>query len=224
MSGEPRWQQPGPQQQWPQQPPPGPWQQQGHDPQGPWPPQPPYGWQQPGGPPDFGRPPPRSRGPIIAAAAIVVVLVVLAIGLIAFIGSGLGPLLSKTALQDLTVGQCFNGGRAPAGSGSSMLFGVDVVSCTEPHTSELAATFAYPGSGPSMAFPGLEAVGTYAEEECISHFADYVGLSFSTSELGMTYVYPLEANWSLGDYSFQCVIHPPDGQDEISESIRNARR
>lgn len=58
----------------------------------------------------------------------------------------------------------------------------------------------------------------------MSRFAEYVGLSFNESDFGMTYVYPLEANWRLGDYSIQCVVHPPDGQEQASESFRNARR
>jgi len=155
---------------------------------------------------------------------VVAIIVVLVVGLIAFLGSGLAPLLSRTAFQDLTVGQCFNGGRAPVESGGGLVFGVDVVPCTEPHTSELAATFGYPGSGPSVPYPGLGTVDTYAEEECVKRFAEYVGLSFSASVFGMTYVYPLEANWTLGDYSIQCVLHPPDGQDKSSESFRDARR
>lgn len=233
---QPPWRQPnppGPQQQWPPQPPQGQWQQQGPGPQGPWQQPPPQGWQQQpagwqqqpgGGPPYFNQAAPRSRAPLIAGAVVVVIVVVLVIGLIAFIGSGLGPLLSRTALQDLTVGQCFNGARAPAESGSGIVLGVDVVACTEPHESELAATLAYPGSGPSISYPGLETLASYAEGECIQRFAEYVGLSFSASALGMTYIYPLEANWELGDYSIQCVIHPPDGQDQTSESFRNARR
>lgn len=217
----------GPQQQWPQQPtqvPQGPWQQQ--PPQGGWPQQPQGPWQQAvgGGPPYPNQPPPRSRAPLIAGLAIVAIIVVLVIGLIAFIGSGLAPLLSRTALQDLTVGQCFNGARVPAASSSGIVLGVDVVACTEPHESELAATFDYPGGSPSLPYPGLETVSSYAESECIGHFADYVDLSFNSSVLGMTYIYPLEANWALDDYSIQCVVHPPDGQDLTSESFRNARR
>jgi len=228
---QPPWQQPpsGPQQQWPQQPQ-GPWQQPGPGPQGPWTPQgpgqqpPPPGWQQQpmGGPPYFNQAPPRSRAPLIAGVVVVVVILVLVVGLIAFIGSGLGPLLSRTALQDLTVGQCFNGARAAAESSAEIVLGVDVVPCTEPHGSELAATFDYPGGGPLISYPGLETVSSHAEAECIKQFADYVGLTFDASVFGMTYVYPLEANWALDDFSIQCVVHPPDGQDRISESLRNA--
>jgi len=162
--------------------------------------------------------------PLVAGIVIVVIVIALVIGLLAFIGSGLAPLLSKTALQDLTVGQCFNGGRAPSESGTAVVFGVDVVACTEPHTSELVATFDYPGSGSSAPYPGLDIVDGYSEEECIDRFAEYVGLNFNSSVLGMTYVYPLDTNWRLGDYSIQCVAHPPDGQEHASESFRNARR
>ena len=34
----------------------------------------------------------------------------------------------------------------------------------------------------------------------------------STAQLlNMTFVYPLQSNWSLGDYSIQCIVHPPAG-------------
>lgn len=169
-------------------------------------------------------PAPRSRLPVVAGIAIVIVVVLVVVGLLAFLASALAPLVARTPLQDLSVGQCFNGGRAPTETGSGLLFGVEVVPCAEPHTSELAATFDYPGASPGVAYPGLESARAYAEEECITEFENYVGLGFAESVLEMTFVYPLEANWALGDYSIQCVLHPPAGQDQSSDSFRNARR
>ena len=150
-------------------------------------------------------------------------VVLLLIGIVAFMGSGLGNLIGRTALQDLVVGQCFYGGRAASPTGTSVVFGVEVVPCTEPHEGELAATFAYPGASSSVTYPG-DAVSTYAEEECVTEFETYVGTNFNSSTLEMTFVYPLQTNWSLGDYSIQCIVHPPPGQEQTSESYRGSRR
>ena len=172
------------------------------------PPEAPYGWSPP--------PKQRSRAPLFIGLAVVVIVVLLLIGIVAFMGSGLGDLIGRTALQDLAVGQCFNGGRAASPTGASVVFGVEVVPCTEPHEGELAATFGYPGASTSVSYPGTDSVGTYAQDECITEFETYVGTDFNSSALEMTFVYPLESNWSLGDYSIQCIVHPParPGADE----------
>lgn len=197
--------------------------------QAPWQQQPPdsYGWQQtpPGGQPyGWAPPPPRSRAPLVIGVIALIVLVVAALGALAFLGSMLGPLLSRTELQDLTVGQCFNGGRPPTASSVPITFGVDVIDCAEPHDSELIATFDYPGSGSGVAYPGEGTIGDYGDEECIRRFYGYIGLGFTSSFLEMSSWYPRERNWALGDYSIQCVVHPPVGQDTSTGSYRGSRR
>lgn len=206
---QPRWQgAPPPQAPW-QQPPP-----TSHGWQGPVPGGPPYGW---------APPPQRSRTPVIAVV-VLIVIVLAVVGVLAYIGSTLAPLVGRTPLPDLTVGQCFNGGRAPSGTGTHIVFGVDVVECNEPHESELMATFDYPESGTGLAYPGDETVSDYAEGECAERFAEYVGLSFSSSFLEMSFLYPLRQNWTAGDYSIQCVVHPPVGQQSSTGSYRGSRR
>ena len=155
--------------------------------------------------------------------AIAVVVAFGVIGVFAYFGTQLG-LVSGTALQDVTVGQCFNGARAQPGTSSAVVFGVEVVECTAPHTSELAARLNYPGGATGVAYPGVESVRVYAQQECRDGFADYVGVSFEESILDMTFIYPIESNWRSGDYSIQCVIHPQEGQETASESFRNSGR
>ena len=147
------------------------------------------------------------------------------LGALAYLGSGFGleNFFGGTALQEVRVGQCFNGARA-AGPTSSVIYSVEIVECSEPHTSELMASFDYPGAGPTVAFPGPSSVQTYSSQECLDSFVDYVGLDFNASALDMTYVYPLQDNWEEGDYSIQCIVHPPAGQETTNQSYRGARR
>lgn len=191
---------------------------------------PPPPWVPPPAPADpaFARwgqgwaPPRRMSNGRIAAIVVVatVVLVIVPFACAVWLGSSLGPLLGRTQLPDLTVGQCFNGGRAPIGTETQVVFGVDVVDCDEPHESELMATFDYPGSGSGLAYP----VSRYAEDECIRRFADYIGISFTSSFLEMTFLQPQGPSWAFGDYSIQCVVHPPVGQESSTGSYRDSRR
>lgn len=187
------------------------------------------GWNPPAGPPTWGwSPPPPSRGrrlPIVIGVIVVAVVIIAIVGALTYLGSSFGnsSFGNQTALNDLTVGQCFNGGRVPAATSAQILFAVDVVDCSDPHTSELAATFDYP-SEPAAPYPGLTIVHDYAEQQCIDRFLDYVGLSFNDSALDMTFIYPQDANWSADDRSIQCVIHPPSGTETSTGSFRNARR
>jgi hypothetical protein len=107
---------------------------------------------------------------------------------------------------------------------SEIIIGADVVSCHEPHESELAASFAYPGAAAGVPYPGDAVVTSYAEEACAFRFGSYVGKSYETSTLGMTYLYPLRVNWTTGDYSIQCVIHPPEGESTTTGSLRGSGR
>ncbi len=163
------------------------------------PPEGPYGWEPPANP--------KSRAPLFIGLAIVTIVVLLLIGLVVFMGSPPGNQADRTPLRDLPVGQCFNGERAD----TSVVFEVEIVACTEPHQGELAGTFEYPGSSSTVAYPGRQVMGAYAQEECVSEFARYVGIEHHRSTLGLTFVYPLEPDWTLGEYSIQCVVHPPAG-------------
>lgn len=207
---------------WEGPPPPPQWPPQQGQPWQPPPPPPPNPWQPGGGQPYGWQQPKRSRTPLVIGLIVAVVVVVGVIGALAYFGSQLGGLIGGTALQDLAVGQCFNGARAQPGTSSTVVFGVEVVECTMPHTSELAASLDYPGGASGVAYPGVESVSAFAQQECHDGFADYVGVSFEESVLDMTFVYPLESNWRSGDYSIQCVVHPQDGQETVSVSFRNS--
>jgi hypothetical protein len=216
----PGWGQPSP---WNQQP--SPWNQQ----PSPWNQQPPQ-WQQPAqwqpGPqqPYGWQPPPRqgSKAPVVVAILVAVVLALLLIGGIAVLGSGLGTFMEGSSLDEVAVGQCFDGGRAAGIDSVTVIFNVETKDCAEPHESELIASFQY--TGPQIDDYQEAALVSYSETECKVRFGQYVGLSFEASVYGMTYVYPLEGSWGLGDRSIECIGHPPDGQQTMVGSMRGVRR
>lgn len=157
---------------------------------------------------------------LLLVGALFVALVVVVI----MLGSTLGTLTGRTNLAEIAVGQCFTGGRAPDVASTTIFHTVEIVDCSVSHESELAASFDYPGAATDAAYPGEPAVSSYAESECMLRFADYVGVPFNESIYGMTYAYPLEINWLLDDRSIQCIAHPPDGEETMTGSVRDARR
>jgi hypothetical protein len=175
--------------------------------------------------PAWGPPQPprkRSAAPAIAIGLIVVLVFAgLAVALV-YLGSQAAPLLDRTEFADLYVGQCFNGGRVQASA--EIVFGASVVDCAAPHESELAASFLYPGAVAGTPYPGEAVVTDYAQGECSRRFGEFVGTPYESSELGMTYLYPLRVNWTAGDYSIQCVVHAPDGEATSTGSFRDSRR
>lgn len=69
---------------------------------------------------------------------------------------------------------------------------IALVPCTEPHSHEAYFTVEYP-DGP---YPGSTAVETFAEQQCVGAFADYVGIEVAQSRLYFTYLYPSVSTWN----------------------------
>ena len=158
-------------------------------------------------------------GIVIAVIASVVIIAALGI-----LGSSLGNFMEGTSLNDVAVGQCFNGGRATGSDETTIVNSVELVGCAEPHESELIASFVYAGPGSAGSYPSLVDLTAYSESECSARFGQYVGVTFNESAFEMTYVYPLSTGWLVGDRAMQCIAHPPLGQLTMSGSVRGARR
>jgi len=171
-------------------------------------------------------PQPRQSSNSSAVLAGVVLLAIVGVVLVAAIGfgGGLGTVFSATSMQNLKLGQCFNGSRPdPSLPGTPMVGSVDVVACSEPHDGELIGTSDYPAAA-NASYPGDEAVSEYAEGRCSSEFLGYVGTTSDRTHYELTYFMPFAFNWAADDRSVQCVVHPPAGQATMTGSVRDSRR
>src|SRR3954468_21306511 len=151
-----------------------------------------YGWYAP------PKPTSSNSGPVVG---LVVLVFVGMVGIATMVGLGgtFATISNASSLPDLKVGQCFNGARPdPLSSGMKIVDSVNVVACSEPHDSELVASFQYPAS-PTATFPGDDEVSDYADSECSSWFFGYVGIASGDTDYGLTYFVPLEANWAADD-------------------------
>jgi hypothetical protein len=83
-----------------------------------------------------------------------------------------------------------------------------VIDCARPHTDEIYAVVDYDRGD---VFPGLEELGTFAEQVCVREFEPYVGTSAFDSSLSFTYLTPTLGSWNdQDDRAVLCVLR--DGQ------------
>lgn len=163
----------------------------------------------------------RGTGKAIAALIVsvvgIVTLVAGAIGGYALVKSddfqrGFNDGLEESTGGFLKVGDCFT-----ASDPNLPPTKDDVLPCDQPHASEVFHTFDLDDGD----YPGEEAAASLAEEGCITEFASFVGVPFDQSELNVRYLYPIEAYWTLGDRSVQCLI---ETGEESTGSLANAAR
>jgi len=102
----------------------------------------------------------------------------------------------------LGVGDCLMDQSTPIGGD---LVNVPLINCDEPHESEVFAEIVMEGTG----FPGVDEVVNTAIGSCMSEFADFVGLDYSSSTLDFSYYYPTPSSWAVGDRSIFCVAFDP---------------
>lgn len=84
---------------------------------------------------------------------------------------------------------------------------VDAVPCDDPHAREVFALVDYDDEGEGGgAFPGAEALASFADAACADRFADYVGIDYLDSTLFITYLLPNLEGWDQGpDRSVVCL-------------------
>ncbi len=121
----------------------------------------------------------------------------------------------STEVADLAIGDCFNGGGE-----AELVETVDVVDCGEAHDFEVYARPLHPGSG---AYPGVDAMFAWADEQCWDAFAPYVGASFEQSELFFTNFIPTDDSWDQGNRRATCMLHRFDEGFEIVPSVGSYR-
>jgi hypothetical protein len=70
-----------------------------------------------------------------------------------------------------------------------------VIDCAEPHSHEIYATV----TSNESVYPGVDALGSFAQVKCLSAFQDFVGISAFDSELSYTWLVPSLESWNDDD-------------------------
>ena len=99
-----------------------------------------------------------------------------------------------------------------------MIFSVQTLPCSEPHSEEVYAAVNLPEGD----FPGTEAMNAQADELCAAEFESFVGLPYEESVLYLTYLTPTREGWSEGDHEVVGSVYDPEG--EVSGSLRGVER
>jgi hypothetical protein len=96
---------------------------------------------------------------------------------------------------------------------------VKVVSCREPHTQEVFAMVTDAGGD---TYPGSTKLETFANGNCLEHYAAYVGVPYQDSSLFYTYLLPSVRSWAANDRTVVCVI-TTTGQ-RLTSSVKGSKR
>lgn len=117
-------------------------------------------------------------------------------------GGGSGSTTSASVFS-VRVGQCF---QAPS-KVQAELSSLKRTPCTSPHTREAYAVVAFAptdaagtaGSTAASAYPGSDALSTFAKGACAQRFRSYVGIDYLDSSLFFTYLFPSVRSWEQDD-------------------------
>jgi hypothetical protein len=122
-------------------------------------------------------------------------------------------------------GQCF---LAP-GKVQAQLSSLQRVPCSHKHTREAYAKVDYTGTGASggsastSAYPGSDALSTFAQGACAQRFAGYVGVDYLDSSLFFTYLMPSARSWEQqDDRTITCFVTSTGGT--LTGSVKGSKR
>ena len=118
----------------------------------------------------------------------------------------------------LKVGDCFNGPLSNT-EYSIEVRDVELVSCDEPHESEVYAVFELPDSS----WKGEDYVFEQAEIGCVARFEAFVGIEYELSTLYADIIYPLEESWKENDREVKCSVTEEPAM-KVSGSAKGSRR
>jgi hypothetical protein len=108
-------------------------------------------------------------------------------------------------------GQCYTADGFVAGQ-SLEPTQLHAIGCDAPHRLEVDAVLQHP-SAPSTDYPGDEAVGTFADDQCLEQFRGYVGRRYEDSRLDIADIRPTHRSWNAGDRTFVCFVYDQDFND-----------
>jgi hypothetical protein len=119
---------------------------------------------------------------------------------------------------DLSVGDCFDDPEELEGLVSDLT----LIPCDQAHDNEVFALVDHP-AGDGDAFPGDDAMDTFAEEACLPAFEEYVGLPYEESVFAYYPIKPTEETWADGDREVVCVLY--EGQlEKLEGSVQGSNR
>jgi len=147
-------------------------------------------------------PPAPARGLLVFGVLFAVVIVVAAVvgAAVALGGAGGSSSGGEVSAAKLAVGHCVDDLRE-----SDDLEGLPVLPCEQPHAGEVFAIFELP-AGP---FPGDEALGRQAQQECLKQFENYAPSSLADDKVELFYLHPSQLSWTSGDRGVTCVATDP---------------
>ena len=110
----------------------------------------------------------------------------------------------------IKVGDCFD-----EVDYSSQVDEVSGLACDGEHIYEVYHAFDIAGD----TFPGDESVVTSAQDGCLAAFEGFVGMDYNESVLDISYLYPTEDSWNLGDdREVLCMVYNLDGTPRVGSA------
>jgi hypothetical protein len=83
-----------------------------------------------------------------------------------------------------------------------------IIDCAQSHTHEIFAT----EKSKEQVYPGVDALGSFAQVQCLAKFQDFVGISAFDSQLSFTWLVPTLKSWNdHHDRTVLCVLTRRDG-------------
>jgi hypothetical protein len=149
---------------------------------------------------------PASTGTGMANAGLALGIVSL-VGAAAFVIAAIstGPSNDTVRYSSLRPGDCYEEPGPTAGK-------VTLESCAGDHDREAFAVVDHPAPQ-EAAYPGREALQSYADRECVSRFANYVGMPLDRSDLRVVFILPSSEAWTdLGFRRIVCGVRSGDGE------------
>jgi uncharacterized RDD family membrane protein YckC len=107
------------------------------------------------------------------------------------------------SFESLRVGDCFN----IVNPDDPATVGLEAVPCADEHVFEVF----FAEDMPAGAYPGEEAVTTFANDNCLPAFEEYVGVSFVESVWYASPLGPTEVDWDDGIQRVTCQLHNQEG-------------
>ena len=159
----------------------------------------------PAGPEAYYAPPPtppnRSRRTGLVAIGVLVVIIVVAVGGLAFFRNQIAG-----GVNDLQIGDCID-----EPSEASSITDVQHRPCSDQHDGEVFYVLRDPAADDAV-YPGTEYFRQAAVTACLPAASVYTGTQLaSSSDYDIAWFYPTSDSWSSGDRGMSCYLYRVDG-------------